>query len=228
MTFKPTNTMQAIGLAKLQELSIEAVTQKTRLPLRTGENFSYGQSRPNSFPAIRRELPKELEEKRAKGLCFKCNEKCHQCKQKQLYVLDGDQEDSDQEPTREEEGEEVLEQEGELQISINAITGSVSYRTMRVHGLVKKQKVVILIDTGSTHNFLNQVVVKKAGVETVDTDPLTVFVADGTQMTSSAACKGFKWEMQGVVFQIDMKVLELKGCDMVLGIQWLATLGLVQ
>lgn len=99
---------------------------------------------------------------------------------------------------------------------------------MRVHGLVKKQKVVILIATGSTHNFLNQEVVKKAGVETVDTDPLTMFVADGTEMTSSAACKGFKWEMQGVVFQTDMRVLELKGCDMVLGIQWLATLGPVQ
>lgn len=75
LMFKPTNTMQAIGLAKLQELSIEAVTQKTRLPLGTGENFSYGPSRPNFFPTIRRELPKELEEKRAKGLCFKCNEK---------------------------------------------------------------------------------------------------------------------------------------------------------
>ncbi|KAJ8629431.1 hypothetical protein MRB53_022754 [Persea americana] len=231
LMFKPTTTMQAIGLAKLQELSIEAIAQKTKLPPRNGENLLYGQSRPNSFPAIRRKLPKELEEKKAKGLCFKCNKKFtkgHQCKKKQLYVLDGDQEDSDQEPIQEEESEEVLEQEGDLQISINAITGSISYRTMRVHGLVKKQKVVILIDTGSTNNFLNQEVVKRAGVEIVATDPLTVFVADGTKMTSSAACKGFKWEMQGVVFQTDMRVLELKGCDMVLGIQWLATLGPVK
>ena len=64
--------------------------------------------------------------------------------------------------------EEVLEQEGDLQISINALTGSVSYRTMRVQGFVKKKKVVILIDIGSTHNFLNQEVVKRAGVETID------------------------------------------------------------
>ncbi|GFS39350.1 hypothetical protein Acr_00g0062470 [Actinidia rufa] len=92
-------------------------------------------------------------------------------------------------------------------------------RTMRVHGLVKKQKVVILIDTGSTHNFLNQEVVERAGVETVDTDPLTAFVVDGTKMISCVACKDFKWEMQGAVFQTDMRVLELKGCDMVLGIQ---------
>ena len=93
--------MQAIGLAKLQELSIKAIAQKTRLPPRNGEVFSYRQSRPNFFLAIRRELPKELEEKRAKGCCFKCNEKFtngHQCKKKQLNVLDGDQEDSDREP----------------------------------------------------------------------------------------------------------------------------------
>ena len=99
---------------------------------------------------------------------------------------------------------------------------------MRVHGLVKKQKVVILIDTGSAHNFLNQEVAKRTGVETVATDPLTVFVVDGTKMTSSAACKGFKWEMEEVVFQTDMRVLELKVYDMVLGIQWSATPGPVK
>ncbi|GFS40847.1 hypothetical protein Acr_00g0070840 [Actinidia rufa] len=71
----------------------------------------------------------------------------------------------------------------------------------------------------STHNFLNQEVVERAGVETVDTDPLTAFVVDGTKMISCVACKDFKWEMQGAVFQTDMRVLELKGCDMVLGIQ---------
>ena len=34
--------------------------------------------------------------------------------------------------------------------------------------------------------------------------------------------------MQGVVIQTDMRVLELKGCDMMLRIQWLATLGPVK
>lgn len=31
--------------------------------------------------------------------------------------------------------------------------------------------------------------------------------------------------MQGTTFQADMRVLQLKGCDMVLGIEWLETLG---
>lgn len=48
---------------------------------------------------------------------------------------------------------------------------------------------------------------------------LPVLVADGTKMISSAMCKDFQREMQGAMFQADMRILQLKGCDMVLGIQ---------
>lgn len=99
---------------------------------------------------------------------------------------------------------------------------------MKIQGNVKKKLIVILIDSGSTHNFINQEVVKRTGIETAETDPLHVSVADGTKMVSIAICKGFNWEMQGTIFQADMRVLQLKGCDMVLGIQWLATLGPVK
>lgn len=60
---------------------------------------------------VRRELLKELEEKKAKGLCFRCNEKYtmgHQCKKKQLYVMEGEQEDSDRETSQEEDNEEEV------------------------------------------------------------------------------------------------------------------------
>ncbi|XP_028051261.1 uncharacterized protein LOC114255919 [Camellia sinensis] len=61
-----------------------------------------------------------------------------------------------------------------------------------------------------------------------ETDPLPVSVADGTKLMSTTICKGFRWEMQGTKFQADMRILQLKGCDMVLVIQWLATLGPVK
>ena len=73
---------------------------------------------------------------------------------------------------------------------------------MRVQGFVKKKKIIILIDTGSTHNFLNQEVVRRTGVETIETNPLTVFVVDGTKLVITTTCKGFKWEMQGVIFRL--------------------------
>lgn len=85
--------------------------------------------------------------------------------------------------------------EDELQISLNTLTGSVSYQTMRVRGNVKKKLIIILIDSGNTHNFLSLEVVKRASIRTETTDFLPVSVADGTKMVSLAICRNFSWEM---------------------------------
>ncbi|CAL5376490.1 unnamed protein product [Camellia sinensis] len=164
LMFRPTTIVQAIGLAKMQENSIEAITRRARQGNRAGESIFSHQTKQNPvMNPVRKELPKDGEEKKAKGLCFKCNEKYtrgHICKKNQLYALEVEQEDQEQ---VEDEGADVEEDqvpEEELQISINALSGSVSYRTMRVKGNVKKKLVMILIDSGSTHNFLSPEVIK--------------------------------------------------------------------
>lgn len=231
--FRPTTITQAIGLAKLQENSIEAITKKTRSapskPDYTVTQSTVGSHWGTTYNGSHRRENKTFNEKRAKGLCFKCNEKWskgHECKKKQLFALEGDGEDlkSDQEGEEESDGEQEKEEE-ELQISLNAITGSVSFRTMRVRGNVKKRLMMILIDSGSTHNFLSPEIVKRTGCLVDETEALPVMVADGTMMHSKAVCKNFEWQMQGTDFKADMRVLPLQGCDMVLGIQWLSTLG---
>ncbi|GJT52693.1 reverse transcriptase [Tanacetum coccineum] len=57
---------------------------------------------------------------------------------------------------------------------------------------------------------------------------LDVSVANGNVMTSIYKCKGFTWVFQGVTYTADVMILPLGGCDIVLGIQWLATLGSIQ
>jgi hypothetical protein len=49
-------------------------------------------------------------------------------------------------------------------ISLHAITGSQHPRTIRLIGCIGNQKVVVLIDSGSTHNFLDSSVCKKTNV----------------------------------------------------------------
>lgn len=71
-------------------------------------------------------------------------------------------------------------------------------------------------------------VVKRVSIEIESTDSLPVSVADGTRMMSTAMCKNFQWKMQNITFQADMRILRLERCGMVLGIQWLATLGPVK
>lgn len=42
-----------------------------------------------------------------------------------------------------------------LHISLHAISGSSSPNTMRLMGMIGNQPVIILVDSGSTHNFLD-------------------------------------------------------------------------
>jgi hypothetical protein len=48
------------------------------------------------------------------------------------------------------------------EISLHAITKSLHPKTMRVLGWIGGQKVVVLIDSGSTHNFVDTLVCKRA------------------------------------------------------------------
>jgi hypothetical protein len=43
-------------------------------------------------------------------------------------------------------------------------------------------------------------------------------------MTCTSMCNNFQWSMQGVAFVTYVFTLDLKNCDMILGIQWLAKL----
>ncbi|PKA60173.1 hypothetical protein AXF42_Ash009857 [Apostasia shenzhenica] len=104
-----------------------------------------------------------IDERRAKGLCFKCDEKYtfgHKCKN-QLYLIQSME-------RKEEKGEENLElgeykdapirqteEDENPQISLQALTGLPSFNTMTVEGVVNKKSISILIDSESTHNFMD-------------------------------------------------------------------------
>ncbi|GKF65094.1 gypsy/ty3 retroelement polyprotein, partial [Tanacetum coccineum] len=106
-------------------------------------------------------------------------------------------------------------------ITLNALSGLNSYQTMRIRGRIGKQEIHILIDCGNTHNFLDIHIAKK-------TTPMQVLVANGQRMLSTSVCHDLKWSLQIEVFTSDVMLLPLGGCEMVLGIQWLDTLGYMQ
>jgi hypothetical protein len=96
---------------------------------------------------------------------------------------------------------------------------------MKVNGKMEKTTVCILIDSGSTHNFLNSAVVRKLQYHLTLIKPMTVQAANGDKMVCKSMCKGLKWKMQGISFQTDVYIIDLSNCEMVLGIQWLSLLG---
>lgn len=116
---------------------------------------------------------KEVEERRAKGLCFWCDEKFtpgHKCAKK-LYNLEvriGELTDSEeQEETDNMELDQPAEEneEEEPLISIHALTGEPAHQTLKAVGKVGKHQFLILVDSGSSHNFLDSDLASKLHCE---------------------------------------------------------------
>lgn len=110
-----------------------------------------------------------MDERRSKGLCFWCDDKFvpgRRCQKKQIYVLTIDSDESDGNIYfKWEPGEDKFlgMQHEEPQLSLHATTGVFSYNTMRVRGAVRTNYLSILIDSGSSHNFLDGATAKKLG-----------------------------------------------------------------
>lgn len=158
----------------------------------------------------------------------------HRCGESQFHKLEvwdeGVEEEEDEAAGASEmKGEELDEnREGNLAyISLNAMSTMAvpTFRTIRVTGHVGKQLINVFIDCGSSHNFIHPSVVQKLGLKTHKVNPVVVEVTDGNKLTTSELCSIFTWKMQGQEFKADLLVLPVGGCEVVLGIQWLATLG---
>jgi len=96
---------------------------------------------------------------------------------------------------------------------------------MRVTGRFKNAPLHILIDFGSTHNFLDLATTKRLHCAIKKIPPLQVGVANGQYLPCPVMCKDFTWTLLGETFTTDVMLVTLGNYDMVLGIQWLASLG---
>ncbi|CAA0807947.1 Unknown protein, partial [Striga hermonthica] len=175
---------------------------------------------------VKRFTEEEMARRREKGLCFRCEEKYtpgHRCKQNYLIeFVDSD----DEEPVIEEEREvEVEVHDDEAEISVHAMAGTKGPRTMRLPAWVKDQRVTVLVDNGSSQNFINATLSHKLKLPTSMVEPFEVRVANGERLRCSKVYQGVPIKFQGVTVKADLFALPLVGPDVVLGVQWLEGLG---
>ena len=254
--FKPASVTESINYARLQEESLQATAhkfvkgtgnvQKAVGPI-VYSTYTNNSHKPPLLPTPQTKplqaavgktgtkpfkfIPADVRaEKIAKGLCYYCDnkyERGHKCqfKEPQLFTVEipcCEMESSDSETDSSD-----LDK-GDPCISVNALSGSTSFSTMRVKGLVLDKSLHILIDSGSTHNFLDTQAAKNMNCVIENVDAHTITVADGTQIQCQGIVKNFCWKLNGLEFTADVLVISLGSCDMVLGIQWLSTLGTVK
>jgi len=112
-------------------------------------------------------------------------------------------------------------------ISIHALTGESAFQTLKVKGRAKNVPILILIDSGSSHIFMDAGLAAKIKCKVHNAKPFNVAMADGNKVQGTKGCKDFTWYMQGEVFTTDVLVMPLAEYDLILGVQWLKPLGQV-
>uniref|UniRef100_A0A2N9HGX7 Reverse transcriptase n=1 Tax=Fagus sylvatica TaxID=28930 RepID=A0A2N9HGX7_FAGSY len=244
----PRNLGEAYALAKIQEEYLATVKRSAR-PTYEPSRGSWVQSQAQQGAArvenksgdskqfsarpsmqVQRLTPMQMSERRKKGLCYNCDERWssdHRCKNRKLYLMEEvDDEEAELVEVEEEEVEAELEDE-KAEITLCALLGSTSPSTMRVIAILNGQKTVVLLDTGSTHNFMDGTLAKTLKLPIDGESNFGVRVANGQVIRTLGECKEVKFKMQGLHLKLTFNLLELGGCGIVLGTQWLSTLGVI-
>ncbi|XP_028215187.1 uncharacterized protein LOC114397318 [Glycine soja] len=181
---------------------------------------------------VKRLTPEEIASRREQGLCFTCDEKYHRghhCASRAFLLVAKEDDplpalinppDPQPDPAPPDPSDPYP-----AQISFNSLAGQVAPEMLRFMGFIGDRQVVLLVDDGSTHNFIQLQLVSELGLSTRDTRPLRVMVGNGQQFECARVCEDVSVVIQSTHFTVDLHMLPIAGANVVLGVQWLKSLG---
>jgi hypothetical protein len=134
----------------------------------------------------------EITNRREKGPCSKCDEQfvpCHHDVCKRLFTI--------------ELIDDCDDKEG-LTISLHVLTGIQprSGRTMQVMVLINGAHLFALLDSRSTHNFVDSAAATRVGLTLTEQFSLRIGIANGDRVPSPGCCRGLYISISGEPFSI--------------------------
>ena len=114
------------------------------------------------------------------------------------------------------------------ELSINSVVRLSAPKTMKIKGKIAQQEVITLIDCGATHNFISTRLVQKLGLPLEATVGYGVLMGMGSTVKGEGICCGVVLTLQSVGMMADFLFLDLGSADVILGMQWLESLGGMQ
>jgi hypothetical protein len=111
-------------------------------------------------------------------------------------------------------------------ISCNALA-RISTQTLKIEGYIIMKKVIVLIDFGSTHNFIHYKLAKALNFFVYPTPKFQEMIAEEGTIIFSGKCNKINLTMGEYVMNSPMISIPMGDADVVLGIQWLQSLGMV-
>lgn len=239
---QPTSLPHATALARLQEDKLNDRQKYSRSSFPSPEPRASAPLNQSQTPRLKTPFIQRTQEDMAyrceKGLCYNCDEKwnsSHRCKGRVLFFIADFEDPFFPEPSSLEKPPSPTVEPTQSfdpsslhpHISLHAMAGVPATDTFRLYGVVNHARVTILVDSGSTHNFVQPRVVKFFNLLMEDMMLLRVQMGNGSVLDCRQLCSSTTLLIQNHSFTVTLCVLPLSGVDIVLGVEWLRTLGLI-
>jgi hypothetical protein len=171
-----------------------------------------------------------------KGLFYNCDEKYfsgHKCKEKNIFMAISEDVPEEDVIVPLIEGPSLLNATQELVdplevdplISFHALTGFSAPQMLKLIGYIKHKKVIILVDSGSTHTFIHHHISQETNCYIRDVNNFQIMIANGGYMKCGGRCENVHLQIRHHQLKSHMFSIDMGGCDIVLGVEWLHTLG---
>ncbi|XP_042051252.1 uncharacterized protein LOC121796474 [Salvia splendens] len=168
----------------------------------------------------------EKADRTKKNLCWYCPEKytpSHVCNKTFLAYM-GVDEDSENEEDGQPEPPETADIITADISHIYALDGKYRAESIELQGSIGASPVLVLVDTGSTHDFLHPRIAEKLALPLQQIRPFRVYVGSGQSIICSHASISTRLVIQNQVFLVDLHILPVHGPDVILGMAWLKSL----
>lgn len=97
--------------------------------------------------------------------------------------------------------------------------------TLKLAGSINGQEVIILVDGGSTNNFIQSGMAAHLNLVMQPSMHTWVTVGNGDTLTCGGECSAVPLKVGDTIFTIDLILLPIYGAYLVLAVQWLLQLG---
>jgi hypothetical protein len=135
-----------------------------------------------------------------KGLCYNCDEKCfsrNKCKEQNIFMsISEDVSEDDVEAHLVDKSPEPTNitppsdpPEVELVISLNVLNAFSTPQNLKIIGYIKRQKFIILVDSGRTHNFIHRRISQETNCYICFINNFQIMISNGGSLKCVGHCE---------------------------------------
>jgi hypothetical protein len=110
-------------------------------------------------------------------------------------------------------------------ISMNSLTGFSTPQTLKIIGYIKHRKVIILVDSGRTHNFIHRHISQETNCYICVMNNFQIMIVNSGSMKCGGHFENVYLQIGQYHMKYHMFSIDMGGCEIVLDAEWLRNLG---